>query len=208
MYEKMMEKNLAEKFGTRQIISEVDALVFADDDIRMAHYDAKDARARRFQKTDDKKRRNKALYLLGVDVKDITFAHKTYFDRDDVVGIVPVFHGQEKPVSYIKKGRKFTGESEYRKAQNRKVRHTRFTEPMPEQPIIGEITVAPDDEDMTWQYQTLPLGERIESSCYDVLWDYAFQRRVKLHELEVERAMLMAKIHRLDRQICRHIAGE
>lgn len=50
-YNRMMEKALADTFGTDLIVSDVDLMVFAEDEIRMSHYESKDNRANRRRKT-------------------------------------------------------------------------------------------------------------------------------------------------------------
>ena len=155
-YEKMLEINLeAHGFGQAPKISEVDFMVFEDDDIRMAHYDAKDARTTRFKNEKNRKERNKALYLRYG--KPDVWSSKASMNRDDAVGICPVFAGKDQPVAYVKKGHKFAGYKNLKKAQNRKTRHQKFYKPLPEAPVIDEeddIT----DEEFFWELSRWVLG--------------------------------------------------
>lgn len=122
--ERMIEKALATVgMGLPEMISEVDALVFADEEILSGHLAAKDRRAARFEQKKDQKKRNKRLY----DPSDVThWAKKAEFN--EFRGITPVFHGEDEPVAFIKKSRKNGTKQLFNKVDNRKIRYEKLPE--------------------------------------------------------------------------------
>ena len=117
--ERMIEKALATVgMGLPEMISEVDALVFADEEILNGHLAAKDRRAARFEQKKDQKKRNKRLY----DPSNVThWGKKAAYNV--FRGITPVFHGEDEPVAFIKKSRKNGTKQLLDKIDNRKIRH-------------------------------------------------------------------------------------
>ena len=197
-YEKMMEKNLANHFGITEKVSEVDALVFADDQILVDRFAEKDARAIRIGNKKNHKNRRKALYEMRSAVSN--YAHRTYWDRDDTVGIVPIFKNAESdtPVAFVKKGRRYEWEHLQRKQKNHKIRYERFSTP---EPIIGEITrvsgvtlaegdVWKDKWDDEWKntigFRTNinKLWEDEAKRRYDELWDLRIRAEVEIRKIK------------------------
>lgn len=121
---RMIEMALAQAgMGLPEMISEVDALVFADEEILSGHLAAKDRRAARFERNKDQKKRNKRLY----DPSNVTHWSKKA-EYNVFRGITPVFHGEDEPVAFIKKSRKNGTKQLLDKIDNRKIRHEKLPE--------------------------------------------------------------------------------
>lgn len=171
MANKMMEMFLDnEGFGIEQPkVSEVDALVFADDALLVEDLSRKDARAIRLQKTKNKKLRLEKLYNPSSVIR---YAHRASYDRDDTTGIVPVFHGEDSPVTFIKKGKKNVTKQTLNKVANRKLRYQKVVaEPILEEDDTFNLV---EEEDLIWQYQSLPVTENLGSKVWDAWVDYGF----------------------------------
>ena len=125
--------------GLPEKVSEVDAMVFADDALLVEAYDRKDRRAVRIDRNKNQNERNKRLY----DPSNVTnWSKKAAYN--EFRGICPVFHDEDEPVAFIKKSRKNGTKQMMDKIENRKIRYERFEEPMPE--VEVNVGVALDDE--------------------------------------------------------------
>ena len=157
-----------EGFGIEAKVSEVDALVFADDALLVEDLSRKDSRAIRLQKTKNKKLRLEKLYNPSSVIR---YAHRASYDRDDAIGVVPVFHGKDDPVAFIKKGKKNVTKQTLNKVANRKLRYQKVVAP---EPILEEDDTFNLIEEHDWQYQTLPIGENIGNKVWDAWYDHVF----------------------------------
>ena len=148
----IMNKYLDNMFDEENTISEIDLLVADDEAFRFNHYHQKSIRKDRFKDDELKKLSLKAQYMKYGEPSN--YAHRAAYDNGGDQ-IVPVFHGQDKPVTFIKKGKKLEATKVYRKSVNRKERHQKFHEEYDVfdkdiiDPVTGEV-LAQKGED--WKY--------------------------------------------------------
>ncbi len=187
---KMMDKALNNVFGMENTISEIDSLVLADEEILVNHNAAKDRRAVRIEQKKKEKERNKRLYN-PYDV--VNWGRKAAYNS--FRGVCPVFHGENEPVTFIKKSRKNETKHILNKIANRKVRYERFFENLiPDVAPIGGITLCEDEEDWIGWYSTLSLGEKIGISNKDFFTEYHKTRLEKFFELKHKVTLARLKV--------------
>lgn len=131
-------------FGVAVEMSEIDLLVEADENLLVVDATKKMARADRRRATVSAKKQMKNLATYSVAEIRNTGKVKNYGEKHYFKGA---------------------------KAWSRKVRHEIFSVPMPEEPVVGEVTVD-EDNDFVWQSTFIgePIAEKVQDAWY--LYNY------------------------------------
>ena len=181
-------------FEAENVVSEIDLLVEADENLLVVDATKKMTRADRYRKTSKAKNRRKALYSRYGEVSN--YAHRNWYDHDPMVNVSPVFAGNDEPVAYIKKGKKPSWEKAMKKVENRKVRYETFAEPMPEEVQTTGVTIDDDGEEFWHLYvKDVPVDVSLSYTHWNVFyeWKRNEQNRLLFEEFDLTMDVKLAK---------------